>query len=322
MIRRLLLVLLATAGAAGLGAAWAVRSIHAPGPLPAAQAVVVPRGGADRIAEALARAGVIDELALFRLAAYATRGDGALHAAELAFPAHASIAEALAVLRTGRPVQHRLTIPEGLTAKQIAAVLAAGDALSGPVDIPGEAYVLPQTYAFERDATRSSLVGRAHSALLSALDAEWAARDPDEPLASRAEALTLASIVERETARPEERPHVAAVFLNRLRRGMRLQSDPTVAYVAGAGDALGRELARADLDRDDPYNTYRIAGLPPGPICAPGLASLHAALHPDATDDLYFVADGAGGHVFARTLAEHQRNVARWRAASAEHAPG
>ncbi len=319
MIRRLL-VLLAAAGAAGLAAVFIVRAVGAPGPLPAPQAVVVPRGGADRIAEALERAGVIDEPALFRLAAFATRHDGALHAAELAFPAHASIAEALAVLRTGRPVQHRLTIPEGLTAQQIAAVLAAGDALSGAVDIPDEAYVLPQTYAFERDASRVSLVGRAHAALLSALDAEWAARDPDVPLASPPEALTLASIVERETARPEERPHVAAVFLNRLRRGMRLQSDPTVAYAAGG--ALGRELTRADLDRDDPYNTYRIAGLPPGPICAPGLASLHAALHPDTTDDLFFVADGAGGHVFARTLAEHQRNVARWRAASAERAPG
>ncbi len=143
----------------------------------------------------------------------------------------------------------------------------------------------------------------------------WAARAPDLPLSTPGQALTLASIVERETARPEERRLVAAVFLNRLRRGMKLQADPTVAYGASGGlGALDRRLSRADLDRDDPYNTYRVAGLPPGPICSPGAASLAAVTHPADSDALYFVADGHGGHAFARTLEEHQRNVLRWRA--------
>lgn len=315
-VRRALPVLLVLNATLGAGALYVRHALYEPGPLAAARDVVVPRGGTREIAASLAQDGVIASPPMFRLAAYMTRGEGALHAAELAFPARASLADVLSVLRTGRPVQHHVTIPEGLTARQIAAVLAAPDPLTGPADVTSEAEILPQTYAFERGATRESVLDRAHAAMAAALDREWAARDPAVPLAAPADAVTLASIVERETARPEERPHVAAVFLNRLRLGMKLQSDPTVAYGASGGGALDRKLTRADLDRDDPYNTYRIAGLPPGPICAPGIASLHAALHPDASDDLFFVADGSGGHAFARTLADHQRNVARWRAGS------
>ncbi len=178
--------------------------------------------------------------------------------------------------------------------------------------------MLPETYIYEYGASRESLLDRAHVALERALREEWAARAPDLPLASAQEALILASIVERETARTDERPHIAAVFLNRLRLGMKLQSDPTVIYGASGGTgSLDRPLSRADLDRDDPFNTYRIRGLPPSPICNPGLASLHAVLEPALSDDLYFVADGSGGHAFSRTLEEHGRNVARWRAVGA-----
>ena len=301
---------------AGWGSAhYAVRVLDAPGPLPEARAVVVPRGSAAETAEALANAAVVARALPFRLAAFLTQGGGALRAGEFAFPAHASLRTVLLVLRTAHPVQHRVTIPEGLTAKQVAAVLDRADALTGDPPIPAEGSVLPETYAYEYGASRESVLDRARAALDRALRDEWAARAPDLPLASAREALILASIVERETARPDERPHVAAVFLNRLRLGMKLQSDPTVIYGASGGaGSLDRPLSRADLDRDDPFNTYRIRGLPPAPICSPGLASLHAVMEPAATDDLYFVADGSGGHVFSRTLEEHGRNVARWRA--------
>ena len=311
-MRRLWPALLVLNVTLGAGLAYARHLLYEPGPLPEARDVAVPRGGARQIADALAQAGVIAHPLAFRLAAYATRNDGALHAAEFSFPAHAMLADVLAVLRTAHPVQHRLTIPEGLTARQIAAAVDAQDAMTGTAEIGAEGSLLPQTYAFERGATRASVLDRARAAMSAAVEREWAARDPSTPLATPVEAVTLASIVERETGRPDERPHVAAVFLNRLRLGM--QSHPTAAYAASGGGTLDHRLTRAELDRDDPYNTYRAAGLPPGPIFAPGIASLHAALHPDASDDLFFVADGAGGHAFARTLAEHQRNVDRWRA--------
>jgi UPF0755 protein len=179
--------------------------------------------------------------------------------------------------------------------------------------VPAEGGVLPETYAYQWGEDRAALLRRAEAAMARALAEEWAGRAADLPLASPREALVLASIVERETGLPEERPRVAAVFLNRLRRGMPLQSDPTVAYAAAEGGVLDRPLTRADLDRDHPFNTYRTRGLPPAPIAAPGVASLRAVTRPAPTEDLYFVADGSGGHAFARTLEEHNRNVARWR---------
>jgi UPF0755 protein len=296
--------------------AWrqAVSLYDRPGPLAEARTVVVPRGNEAQVAEALQAAGVVDGTRAFRIAAAVTQREGALRAAELVFPAHASLRDVLRVLRTGRPVQHRLTIPEGLTAAQIAQLLDRAPALAGETPVPEEGVLLPETYAFERGTTRAALVERARAAMTRAVAQTWDQRDEGLPLSSARDMVTLASIVERETARPEERPKVAAVFLNRLRRGMRLQSDPTVVYaVTGGGGVLDRPLTRADLDWPNPYNTYRVAGLPPGPIASPGLASLRAVARPARTEDLYFVADGSGGHSFSRTLDEHNRNVTKWR---------
>jgi len=311
---RLLLILVVLLGLGGGAAFWALKRYDAPGPLPAKTAVVVPRGGLDQVAAALEREGVVARGWEFQAAALATRGNGNIHAAELEFPAGASLRQALDVLRTGKPVQHKLTIPEGLTAQHVGSLLEHADALEGAAPEIKEGSVLPETYAYERAATRSALLERATRAMDKALDQVWSSRGPDLPLASPQEVLILASIVERETGKPEERPRVAAVYLNRLRRGMKLQSDPTVVYgVSGGAGALDHGLTRAELDRDTPYNTYRYPGLPPGPICMPGISSLKAVTQPADTDDLFFVADGAGGHVFARTEQDHLRNVARWR---------
>src|SRR4051794_39368934 len=312
-LRRLGVAVLALAVLGGLAGWQALRLYRAPGPLAAPAQVVVPRGGTEVIAGTLLQAGVIADARSFAAAAWATRGEGPLRAAEFAFPPGASLQQVLEVLRSARPVQRRLTIPEGLTARQIAALLREAPGLVGEVTAPEEGAVLPETYAYQWGDDRAALLRRAEGAMLAALNAAWTERAEGLPLATPREALVLASIVERETALPEERPRIAAAFLNRLRRGMPLQSDPTVAYAAAAGGVLDRPLSRADLDRDHPFNTYRIRGLPPGPIAAPGMASLRAVTRPAATEDLYFVADGSGGHAFARTLEEHNRNVARWR---------
>ena len=290
--------------------------MDSPGPLPAQANIVIPHGGAAQVANVLWDAHALSGGTLtLRIGAFLTWRDGPLHAAEFAFPAHASLRQVLAVLRHARPVDHYLTIPEGLTAQQIAGVFAEANAAIGDIPPIEEGSVLPETYSFELGTPRPVLLARAQAAMARALSDAWSNRAPDLPLASPRQAVILASIVERETSRPEERSHVAGVFLNRLKQGMRLQADPTVVYaVSGGAGTLDRKLARADLERDDKFNTYRSSGLPPAPICAPGLASIQAVLHPMQSDDLFFVADGSGGHAFARTLGEHELNVARWRA--------
>ena len=285
-----------------------------PGPLMQPANVVVPHGSIGQVAEALAAAGVIRNAVVFRIVATLTGADGAVHAGEFAFPSGATLHDVLRILRTSRPVAHRVTIPEGLTAQQIGHLLRQTDSLSGDAPIPAEGSVLPETYAFDRAASRASVLDQARTAMARTLDAVWSQRDAGVKLASPQQLLTLASIVERETARADERPRIAGVFLNRLRLGMRLQSDPTVIYAASAGaGTLPHPLTRAELETPSPYNTYTVSGLPPGPIDSPGIAALEAVAHPTATDALYFVADGSGGHVFAATLEEHQRNVLRWR---------
>ena len=316
------------AGAAVLAAALAGAAFYAtkvygePGPLAAERAVVVPHGGLGEIAATLKAQGVIRAPWQFEAAAVATRGSGALRAAEYQFPPAASLHQVLVVLRTGKPVQHKLTIAEGLTAVQVVALVSRADALDGPTPAIAEGSVLPETYVYERGTARTALVGRATRAMDAELASAWSTRSPDLPLATPRDALILASIVERETAKPDERKLVASVYLNRLRRGMKLQSDPTVVYGAsnGAG-VLDHGLTRAELDADDPYNSYRYPGLPPGPICMPGRASIEAATHPADSTDLFFVADGTGGHSFAKTEQEHARNVQRWRAAERARHP-
>ena len=298
------------AGAAGL---LGLRYYRAPGPLAEARQFVVPRGGVEEIGQALSAAGIITHRRNFNLAAWATRRQGALRAAEFSFPAGVSIEQVLEILRHARPVQRRLTLAEGLTVQQMAAVLDRAEGLTGPTPNLPEGSLLPETYAFQWGETRAAVAARAQAAMAQLLAELWAGRAANLPFITPAQAVTLASIVERETALAEERPRVAAVFVNRLRRGMKLQSDPTVVYAATSGAALERPISRADLDRDHPYNTYRVAGLPPGPIASPGREALRAVLNPPATEELYFVADGSGGHSFARTLEEHNRNVARWR---------
>jgi UPF0755 protein len=305
----------AVLGGAAVGTGfWLRAQWDKPGPLTDTKAVVVPHGGTAAAAAALKSQGVIQNATAFEALSWITFFDGNIRAAEFSFPPKASIADVLDVLRNAKPVEHRITIVEGLTAKQIVALLMAAEPAAGPAELPPEGSALPQTYAFERGMTRDAILNRARSAMDKELAAAWAARAPNLPLTSPRDLLTLASIVERETAKAEERPHVAAVYLNRLRAGMKLQADPTVAYgISGGSGVLDHRLNRADLDLDTPYNTYQHTGLPPGPICSPGVASLRAVSRPSNSDDLYFVADGSGGHAFAKTVEAHLRNVARWR---------
>ena len=313
-MRTFLGILLGLLLLAGAGAAYTYLQYNQPGPLQEAHRVMVPRGSLGEVASALAQGGVIRSSLAFQAAALATNGDGAIHAGELEFPARASPHQVLDILRNAKPIQHLVTIPEGLTAKQVSALLDRTPLLDGLSVLPPEGGLLPETYAFDRGAARSAVMDRGVRAMSRALDRAWAARSPTLPLDRPEDALILASIVERETAKPEERPRIAAVFLNRLRQGMKLQSDATVVYGASGGlGILDHGLTRAELDRDDPYNTYRIPGLPPGPIAMPGTAALRAVTQPAQTDELFFVADGTGGHVFARTAEEHLRNVTRWR---------
>ena len=309
-----LLILLLCLGGAG-AAAWhyARAAYDAPGPAAEAVQLVVPRGGSANIADALAERGVIRDPRAFLAAVWLTREAGALRAAEFVFPARASLREVLEVLRRARPVQRRLTIPEGLTARQIATLIERAEGLTGEMPPFDEGALLPETYAYQWGDPRAALIRRAEAAMETALAEIWASRAPNLPLRTAREALVLASIVERETGKADERARVAGVFINRLRRSMPLQSDPTAAYAAADGGVLDRPLTRADLDRDHPFNTYRIRGLPPGPIASPGRDSLRAVVQPEATEFIFFVADGQGGHAFARTLDEHNRNVARWR---------
>jgi UPF0755 protein len=305
-------------------AVWLHQSFDVPGPLGETAAVVIPKGvGAIEIAERLEKSNVIADRRIFMLQYYIARiygrtGSGdypSLKAGEYEFPQAASARHVLDTLISGKGILQKITIPEGLTSQQIADRLLAEPGLSGEIsNVPPEGLLLPDTYKFSRGTNRQEILNRMRAEQGKLLMALWDARDPSLPLKSPEEALTLASIVEKETGRADERPRVAAVFINRLRKGMRLQSDPTIVYgIVGGQGPLGRPLTRTDIDGRTPYNTYQIDGLPPGPICNPGRAAIAATLNPPATQDLYFVADGTGGHIFTSTLKDHNTAVQNWR---------
>ncbi len=291
----------------------------APGPLPQDRNIVIPEGPTVGTEAALRRAGAIRHGLIFRVAAWATRHDGPIHAGEFHVPAHASLREILSILRHAAPVEHQVTFPEGLTGAQFAAILNAAPDTNGHVAPPPDGTVLPQTYDFTWGTPRQAILLRAESAMRQALQNAWAARDPSVPLASPEQALILASIVQQETPLAAELPEIAAVYENRLAQGMRLQADPTVIFAATAGRVSGgRPITRGDLTNPSPYNTYLYAGLPPGPICAPGIAAIKAVLHPAQSQALFFVATGTGGHVFTDRFQEQLQHIKQYRAALAD----
>jgi UPF0755 protein len=317
LLKSLIILLLLGMLAVGGAVWWGWNRFQAPGPSTAETIVIVPKGaGLSRIADLLQDAGVIVEDWLFTLVVKALGEDQALKAGEYAVPAGSSMRQVMELLVAGLTVVHKVTVAEGLTAWEIVQLLNAAPDLAGPPieTLPAEGILLPETYFFERGDTRQEILERMVAGHRDALARLWPARASGLPIENEAEWIVLASIVEKETGLASERPLVASVFVNRLKRAMRLQSDPTVIYGITEGKGpLGRGLTRKELDTPTPYNTYAIDGLPPGPIANPGLASLEAVLHPADTKYLYFVADGTGGHVFAETLAEHNDNVRKWR---------
>ena len=312
----LAVLIIAAALLAGGVVIWGNKTFHDPGPLARETVIIIERGtGLRQIAGQLEQAGVLHYPLLFVAIAKWMGAHLDLKAGEYAFSPRISPAVAMKKIRTGDVVVHRITIPEGLTSQQVAKLIESAPALAGHLAAPpAEGSLLPETYDYIHGDTRDALVKRMTAAHTTTLDRLWQTRAQGLPISDPQAATILASIVEKETADPKERPRVAAVFINRLRLGMRLQSDPTVVYaIAGGQGPLGRPLTRRDLAIDNPYNTYVIKGLPPGPIANPGAASLAAVLQPAQTKELYFVADGTGGHAFAKTLREHNRNVAHWR---------
>jgi UPF0755 protein len=317
LIQGVFLVLVLFGFLGGGAVAWFWHAFNAAGPLTDEKIVVVPKGvGIAGIAKVLADAGVISDPLVFKLGARLTVADGQpLHAGEFKFPIAVSARGAIRVLIEGKAVMHRLTVAEGLTVAEIYDEINATADLEGPLPPPSaEGSLLPETYFFVLGDTRGQMVARMQGDMATALTDLWPKRDPDLPLVSPEDAVILASVVEKETAKEDERPRIAAVFYNRLKKGMALQSDPTVIFAITQGKSkLDHALTGPELKTDSPYNTYLVAGLPPGPIANPGIAALKAVLHPLKTKELYFVADGTGGHAFAETLEQHQKNVVKWR---------
>jgi UPF0755 protein len=300
------------------GAVFVGRTILvAEGPLDKTKNVVIPRGaGPSTMAKILEADGVISHGRLFRVALMVDPNPKPIKAGEYEVPAHISMAALVELLQSGKVVQRRLTVPEGSTTAEILELVRKTEALSGQITLDvKEGDLLPETYFYSRDDTRDSMLLRMKEAMEKTLDEAWRKRAAGLPYTSKRDALTMASIIEKETALAAERTRVAAVYINRLRIRMRLESDPTTIYgVTGGKGMQGRELTRADLQSSSPYNTYVVTGLPPGPICNPGRASILAAVAPAPRERaLYFVADGQGGHAFANNLNDHNRNVARWR---------
>jgi UPF0755 protein len=312
-MRRLLLILVP--GLAVLAAGIALWSLWiGPGPATAPKTIIVERGSSlARVAGQLEQAGAIrGGAATFRAFARVLGSSDPVQAGEFLIPPGLSADGILNLLQHGRPVQRLVTIPEGMPSVMVHERLMRVPYLAGAIAVPPEGSVLPNSYSYQRGETRAVLLGRMQAAMRSELARLWAARRPGIAVASPAEAIILASIVEKETGKPAERRMVAGVYTNRLRQGIPLQADPTVIYPVTRGRPLGRRILRSELNADNGYNTYARAGLPAGPIANPGRASIAAVLNPERTNALFFVADGTGGHIFADTLHQHEANVARW----------
>ena len=302
----------------GVALYFGKREFDSPGPLSTSSTVVIKQASSVRdIAELLARGGMISNSRVFQIGVRAHGNDGRLKAGEYEIKAGASMRQIMETLKSGRSVLYSLTIPEGLTVVRALERIAGHEELVGdmPAETPPEGSLVADTQRFARGTTRAEIIDKMSKDQKRLVESIWRRRNPDLPLADINEFVTLASIVEKETGRADERTRVAGVFINRLRTGIRLQSDPTIIYgiFGGEGKPADRPIYRSDIDTPTPYNTYAIDGLPPTPIANPGRAALEAVANPSRTEELYFVADGAGGHVFARTLEEHNENVARWR---------
>src|ERR1700751_1800472 len=293
------------------------QKIEGPGPLQEDKIVNIPsRAGMTDIADILQREGVIDNnLWAFIGSGFALKARSELKPGEYLFSKNASLRDVIGTIVEGKVVQHALTIPEGLTSEQIVARLSENDIFSGSVrELPREGTLLPETYKFPRGTPRDQVIARMQQAQKRVLAEIWDRRNPDIPIKTPEQLVTLASIVEKETGKADERSRVAAVFVNRLRQKIKLQSDPTIIYgLVGGKGTLGRPIKRSEIQQPSPYNTYVIEGLPPGPIANPGRASLEAAANPARTRDLFFVADGSGGHAFSDSYDQHQKNVAKLR---------
>ncbi|NEX91311.1 endolytic transglycosylase MltG [Caulobacter sp. 17J65-9] len=330
MIRRSNLLVSILSGAATIFVGLVLASVAVwffywgPGPKAphGTETVVVMRDGAgvSEIAAKLEREGVIRSADLFKAAAQITKADRRLKAGEYVFPSRAPLTEVLRMMRDGEVRRWFLTVPEGRSVAQAMDLLNASPVLVGTVEAPAEGSLLPETYELTRGESRAAVLKRMQVARDVALAELWAKRQAGLPLKSPEEAVILASIVEKETGLASERPKVAAVFVNRLNKGMRLESDPTLIYPVTKGRPLGRGIRLSEKERDTPYNTYLIAGLPPTPITNPGRDALAAVLNPPKTQDLFFVADGTGGHVFAASYDQHLKNVAQWRRIEADRA--
>ncbi len=317
--RFVLVLLLLTAATAAVGGWYILNQFDAPGPSAyegeTETIVSLPMGtGLNQAANILQQRGVVRSALIFRLGVMYNEKASALKAGEYAIPSGASPAEIMNILVDGKSIVYKLTLAEGLTSATIVELVRQHPTLTGELtDVPPEGSLLPETYIFNRGETRPALIKRMQDDHTRVLNELWAQRAPNLPFSTKEEAVILASIVEKETGVASERPRVAAVFVNRLRKGMKLQSDPTIIYGLTKGVPLGRGIRQSELDKATPYNTYVIVGLPPTPIANPGKASLAAVMNPAQTEDLFFVADGTGGHVFAPTLAEHEKNVKNWR---------
>src|SRR5277367_1677538 len=291
---------------------------EAPGPLQEDKIVNIPsRAGVTDIADILQREGVIDNNRwAFIGSVFALKARSELKPGEYLFQKNASLRDVIGTIVEGKVVQHAVTIPEGLTSEQIVTRLSDNDIFAGSVrELPREGTLLPETYKFPRGTTRDQVIARMQQAQKRLVAEVWEHRNPDIPVKTPEQLVTLASIIEKETGKADERSRVAAVYVNRLRQKMKLQSDPTIIYgLVGGKGTLGRPIKRSEIQQPSPYNTYVVDGLPPGPIANPGRASLEASANPARTRDLFFVADGTGGHTFTETYDQHQKNVAKLRA--------